>query len=148
MPGGAAPRRKGQRAEQTLVRLLREAGLNCQRVPLSGAAGGHFGGDLVLALGSRLYRVEVKVRRQGFVKLYAAVRGTQVPTVLVFSNRTRQLVRWLEHTSWLFLRADRMPWLVVWRAGRATLAVQPLSGWLEWTAPQEEEHGRQRGLRR
>lgn len=81
---GMAERRKGQRAERELARIL-----GGERVPLSGAAGGQFAGD-VEALGLRW---EVKVRANGF----------------------RQLYGWLEGRDALALRADRREWLVVLR---------------------------------
>ena len=50
--GGRASRDKGNRTERAIVRLLQDRGLAGERVPLSGAARGRFGGDIsVLALG-------------------------------------------------------------------------------------------------
>lgn len=66
MTGGAAPRRKGTRAERELARLL-----GGERVPLSGSAGGSHSGDVV-ALGLKW---EAKVRRDGFKQLYAWLEG-------------------------------------------------------------------------
>ena len=43
--GGRASRNKGNRTERAIVRLLRDRGLAGERVPLSGAARGRFGGD-------------------------------------------------------------------------------------------------------
>ena len=61
--------------------------MNGDRVPLSGAAGGDFAGDVqVLGL-----TWEVKARGDGFHQLYA----------------------WLAAHDALALRADRKPWLVV-----------------------------------
>lgn len=82
MPG-KAPRRKGDNAERELARLL-----GGQRVPLSGAAGGDYAGDVVVP---GLGRGEVKRRRDGFKQLYA----------------------WLEGRDFLALRADRREWLIV-----------------------------------
>ncbi len=45
MPG-RAPRRKGDRIEREIVALHRERGVKAERVPLSGAAGGSFSGDV------------------------------------------------------------------------------------------------------
>lgn len=57
---GAASRRKGGRIERELVRLHAETGVHAERVPLSGAAGGSFGGDIrVDGVGTR----EVKARK-------------------------------------------------------------------------------------
>ena len=42
--------RKGKRVERELVELHRDLGIQAQRVPRSGAAGGDFAGDLHLHL--------------------------------------------------------------------------------------------------
>ena len=64
---GKASRDKGARRERELVLRARSAGLAAERVPLSGAAGGSFADDVVVA-GKR---VEVKARAngEGFVTL-------------------------------------------------------------------------------
>jgi hypothetical protein len=80
---GKAPRRKGIRGELEVAKLL-----GGQRVPLSGAAGGKYTGDVdVPALGIG----EVKRRKNGF----------------------RQIYKWLGDNDFLAIRADRQPWLVV-----------------------------------
>lgn len=79
---GRSQRNKGARAEREFARLI-----GGRRVPLSGAAGGEFAGDVV-GLGLRW---EVKRRADGF----------------------RELYRWLEGKDALAVRADRRPWLVV-----------------------------------
>lgn len=80
--GGRRPREKGIRAERELARML-----GGQRVPLSGAAGGAFGGD-IKALGLTW---QAKVEATGFRRLY----------------------KWLEGHDALGLKADRREWLVV-----------------------------------
>lgn len=80
---GLASRQKGARREREFAALVEG-----ERVPLSGAAGGSFAGD-VLALGG--LRFEVKARADGFRTLYA----------------------WLDGADALALKADRRPWLVV-----------------------------------
>jgi hypothetical protein len=50
MSGGRSPRGKGNRRERALVRALQQHGFAAERVPLSGAARGHFGGDLSVPL--------------------------------------------------------------------------------------------------
>jgi hypothetical protein len=79
----ATSRRKGARRERECARLL-----GSQRMPLSGAAGGAFAGDV---LSPALGWVEVKARAAGFALLY----------------------RWLAQADALALRADRQEWLVV-----------------------------------
>jgi Holliday junction resolvase len=48
--GGKASREKGNRAERALVAVLRAAGFAAERVPLSGAAGGRYCGDVSVPL--------------------------------------------------------------------------------------------------
>ena len=82
-------RTKGQRIERELVHLHRDAGISCQRVPLSGAAGGEYSGDLrILDL-----RGEVKARANG--------------------AGFKQLETWLGNHDMLFLRRDRQRPLVL-----------------------------------
>ncbi len=77
---------KGYRVEHELTLLLKREGINAVRVPLSGAVEG-FKGDLLIEGET----AEVKARRDGFKELY----------------------KWLEGNSYLFLKADRKPVLVV-----------------------------------
>ena len=90
MTGDRSPRRKGIRIEQELVRQLAELGIPCSRVPLSGALGGEYSGDIHLELGGRIRRVEVKARRE-----------------------FRTLHSWLSSAELLILRADRCQPLLV-----------------------------------
>lgn len=80
---GRAPRRKGAHAEREFARLV-----GGRRVPLSGSAGGDFGGDVEWP---GVGRGEVKRRKDGFKQLYT----------------------WLDGKDFLALRADRKEWLVV-----------------------------------
>jgi hypothetical protein len=91
MTGGRASRDKGNRTERAIVRLLQERGLAGERVPLSGAARGRFGGDISVPALGRDLRGEAKCRGNGFNRLY----------------------EWLEGRDFLVLRADRKPLLVV-----------------------------------
>ena len=65
MSGGRASRNKGNRAERALVHFLQARGFASERVPLSGAARGRFGGDVSVPLLGIDRRVEVKVRSDG-----------------------------------------------------------------------------------
>jgi hypothetical protein len=91
MSGGRASPDKGNRTERAIVRLLQGHGLAGERVPLSGAARGRFGGDISVPALGRDLRGEAKCRGNGF-------------------NRLND---WLEGRDFLVLRADRKPLLVV-----------------------------------
>jgi Holliday junction resolvase len=90
MTGGRAPARKGTRVERELVHLLCEVGLFCARVPLSGAVGGAYSGDIDLELHGRIVKVQVKARQE-----------------------FRTLQQWLDGAELLLLKADRQDPLVV-----------------------------------
>src|SRR5262245_44209410 len=91
MTGGCASRQKGNRAERAIVRFLQEYGFAAERVPLSGAARGRFGGDVSIPVLGVDRRVEVKCRGNGF----------------------RELYKWLDNADMLIVRADRRDLLVV-----------------------------------
>jgi Holliday junction resolvase len=89
--GGRASRQKGNRTERAIVRLLQEHGLAAERIPLSGSAGGSFGGDITVPALGRDLRGEAKCRGNGFNRLY----------------------EWLEGVDFVVVRADRKPLLVI-----------------------------------
>jgi hypothetical protein len=66
---GRRSRRKGGRTERSIVNALKASGIAAVRVPLFGAVGGRFGGDIVLPLMGRDLCVEVKARADGFREL-------------------------------------------------------------------------------
>ena len=86
---GKKSKDKGYRLEHELVEKLKELGIQAERIPLSGAGGGSFIGDLIVE--GKI--AEVKGRKDGFKNLY----------------------KWLEGRDILFIRADRKEWLVVVR---------------------------------
>ena len=88
---GRASREKGNRTERAIVRLFQERGFAAERVPLSGAARGRFGGDVSVPVLGIDRRVEVKCRANGF----------------------RELYKWLDGADLLIVRADRRELLVV-----------------------------------
>ncbi|MHB1702258.1 MAG: hypothetical protein ACYCSN_19410 [Acidobacteriaceae bacterium] len=79
---GKSQRDKGLRSEREFAKLI-----GGERVPLSGAAGGSYTGDVVAAG----LRFECKVRSDGFKQLY----------------------EWLGVNDALAVKADRRPWLIV-----------------------------------
>jgi Holliday junction resolvase len=89
--GGRASRDKGNRAERAIVKFLQDRGFAAERVPLSGAAGGSYVGDLTIPVLNIDRVAEVKCRRDGF----------------------RELYRWLEARDILIVRADRREPLVI-----------------------------------
>jgi len=91
MTGGRASRQKGNRFERALVRFLQDRGFAAERVPLSGSAGGSYCGDLTIPVIGRDLCAEVKVRGNGFSRLY----------------------EWLDGRDLLIVRADRREPLVV-----------------------------------
>jgi hypothetical protein len=88
---GARHRRKGNRAERAIVAFLRNRGFAAERIPLSGSADGSFIGDIKIPLLGRDFVAEVKVRGNGFSRLY----------------------RWLPDRDLLIVRADRREPLVI-----------------------------------
>jgi len=90
---GKPSRDKGALFERHLVHLLQDAGMAAERVPLSGAAGGSFAGDISVPFLGQDHRFEAKIRADGFKEIY----------------------RWLDKHKGLFLRADRRDALVVLR---------------------------------
>jgi Holliday junction resolvase len=80
MSGGRASRQKGNRTERALVRVLQEYGFAAERVPLSGAARGRFGGDVSVPLLGVDRRVEVKARAP--TASVKSTNGSTVPTFL------------------------------------------------------------------
>lgn len=87
---GKKSRDKGNRIEREIVNIHREEGILAERVPLSGAAGGSFTGDVVIA---GVWTSEVKSRSGG--------------------DGFRTIERWLADNDLLFLRRDRQKPLVV-----------------------------------
>ena len=96
-------RQKGDRLERKIVHLLHEAGIPAERVPLSGAVGGTFSGDLSIA---DTWRAEVKGRAhgEGFLQLERWL-GTQDMLVLA-RDRALPMVM-LSWTTFLTLLQQR-----------------------------------------
>ncbi len=97
---GKPSRDKGARAEREIVNFHRELGLRSERVPLSGAAGGAFTGD-----------VDVYVRGPDDAPLVCEIKAR------ASGGGFALIERWLSDHDALFLRRDRAEPLVVlpWR---------------------------------
>ena len=104
--GGKRSRDKGNRTERALVRILQNHGFAAERVPLSGAAGGSYIGDVTIPLLGVDRTIEVKARANGFRELYA----------------------WLEQRDVLVVKADRREPLVVLPLRLATVIAAAAEG--------------------
>jgi Holliday junction resolvase len=87
---GRRSRSKGARTERGIINALLANGIAAARVPLSGAAGGRFAGDINLPLMGRDLCVEVKARAGGFRELYSWLDGRDV--LIVKADRREPLV--------------------------------------------------------
>ena len=67
---GRMSRDKGLRGEREVVDKLQEHGIAAERVPLSGAAGGSFSGDVLCPVLGDDKTLEVKWRATGFAQIY------------------------------------------------------------------------------
>ncbi len=90
---GKRSRDKGARVEREIVKLINSSGVAAERVPLSGAAGGSFAGDIQVDFGQGVQTLEVKARADGF----------------------RQIYDWLGKNFGLVIKADRATPLIVLR---------------------------------
>jgi hypothetical protein len=88
--GGKASRDKGNRAERAVAKFLQDCGFAAERVPLSGAAGGSYQGDITVPVLGRDRVVEVKARAKGFREFYQWLRGRDI--LIVRADRSEPLV--------------------------------------------------------
>ena len=73
-------KQKGDRAERAIVELLRSAGLNAYRVPLSGAVNG-FMSDVEIRFQNETLKIESKARSKGFSRIYTWLLGNDAVVV-------------------------------------------------------------------
>lgn len=116
---GKMQRDKGARFERQVVKALNEGGIKAERIPLSGAAGGSFKGDIVAMLPLPVSNIALN---------WAASRGetkpTSFPITLELKKRAegfKQIYSWLEGNDALVIGADR----------KDPLIVIPLSEWIK-----------------
>ena len=88
--GGRRPADKGKRWERNAAQILTAAGVECERIPLSGSVGGSFAGDLKLRLRGVDHVAEVKYRRAGFKTLHNWLDGRDL--LLLCAARKQPLV--------------------------------------------------------
>jgi hypothetical protein len=87
---GRRSRSKGLRGERAIVHMLQERGRAAERVPLSGAAGGRYTGDISVPVLGVDRILEVKVRANGFRELYSWLAENYA--LVVKADRQRPLL--------------------------------------------------------
>lgn len=71
MAGGRGRRQKGDRFERELVHKFQEEGFAAERIPLSGAMRGKFGGrDVSVPILGADWSIEAKHHENGFTSIY------------------------------------------------------------------------------
>jgi len=116
-------RQKGDRQERRIVELHRKMGVCCERIPLSGAMGGSFSGDLLV---DGELRAEVKSRANG--EGFRTLEKWKGENDILFLHRDRQLplvvMDWDTYARWaspLVGEGDM--------AGTALDRIKALEGW-------------------
>lgn len=94
---GRKSKQKGYRFEAAIVKLLQDHGRAAERMPLSGALGGKYHGDVSTPVLGEDWRIQAKCRANAFEPLYKE----------------------LEDHDALIIRKDRRPMLVVLDLRRA-----------------------------
>lgn len=101
----SASKDKGRRAENEVVKLLADAGITAERVPLSGSFGGKYTGDVVLgSIDHPTARVEVKNREsiaeylwdwlaQGDADYLVLRKNNHKPIVLMSFDKWTELLK-------------------------------------------------------
>lgn len=87
---GLKSRDKGMRFERACVLAFKACGFDCRRMPLSGALGGEFAGDLRVALDGRDRIFQLKCLANGYRTIYAALAGHD--GLIVKADREEPLV--------------------------------------------------------
>lgn len=87
---GRRSRSKGLRGERGIVHLLQERGRAAERVPLSGAAGGRYTGDISVPVLGEDRILEVKVRADGFKEIYSWLAGNYA--LVIKADRKKPLL--------------------------------------------------------
>ena len=90
---GKKSRDKGARGERLFVQMFQANGIKAERIPLSGAVGGSFMGDITAPVIGINRRFECKLRQDGFKEIY----------------------RWLGDNFGLLVKADRKEPLAILR---------------------------------
>ena len=101
---GKRSRDKGARSERALVNILRDAGLDAVRVPLSGACEG-FKGDVIIRGLIEVH--DVSQREADFYNYPKRIESK------VRANGWKLIYRYLEGNDALAIKSDGNPWLIV-----------------------------------
>lgn len=88
---GKQQRDAGLRFERKIVNLVKDAGLDAKRVPLSGAAEG-FKGDVIITTVHEELNAECKMRSGGFKFIYENLEGHDVLIVQQKFNKPLAIV--------------------------------------------------------
>jgi hypothetical protein len=88
---GRKSKDKGYRFERWLVNFLQGHGFAAERMPLSGALGGRYGGDVSSPVLGDDWRLEAKCRASGFAQLYDWL-GTENHALVVRADRREPLI--------------------------------------------------------
>jgi hypothetical protein len=104
--GGRRPRLTGVRHERNLARFLCACGLEAERIPLSGSAGGSFTGDLKLRFHGEDHVAEVKYRRTGFKTLHGWLDGRDL-LLLCAAHKQPLVVMPLSAAVWAFWQTEQ-----------------------------------------
>jgi hypothetical protein len=99
---GKPSRDKGARRERELVAKAKAAGLFAERVPLSGAAGGSYTGDVRVA--DRLCEVKARASGEGFVTIERWLGDNDA--LVLWRDRSDPLVV-VPLTDWLKLLGEQ-----------------------------------------
>jgi len=83
--GGRASKSKGSRRERQVVQILRDAGEDAERVPLSGSAGGSFSGDIEWL--GQTWEVKARSSGQGWQTLERWLKQSEVAGLVLVADR-------------------------------------------------------------
>jgi len=109
---GKSQRDKGARVERKVVDLFEMVGIKAQRVPLSGAAGGQFQGDILFDVEGWIGKAEVKARAN--------------------AEGWKSIITWLDKNDMLVLVQDRKDPLIVlpWYSFTTLIDKIPSKDWM------------------
>lgn len=105
---GKFSRDKGARYERHIVNRFQDSGFAAERVPLSGAAGGRYSGDVSFPLCGTDLTLECKKRANGFAQLYTWLGDDNFAVVCAADNKPDLICMSLSDFLDLASLAERM----------------------------------------